>query len=463
MKTFQQFKEDIELISMERDPHGEKPRKAAQVHKDYGTKTYSSDRIVARKNHGEIHPGYELHQHSTEMTVGGRSPNGRAVKHKFTIVHKKSGDVAGEMHAWGGKMHPKMGVRTGHKGKGLQVSHLEMHPAHSSKRAGTSLPVAMYRHLHRKGYAIQSDKVQSHGGAHVWNTMRKDPELKKHMMIHDAGDADRTGKHAFQTHAHVRPDSHIWTDAYERQGGEKEKVRPKYGSTEDFARTLILSGKKRKNKKKPVSEDIELAQILNKPRSGGLSPANFQKTMERKGLTPKRSGRIAKGYTMHTVVDKNDPNIEDHHIVHDATGHIAGQITTKTHGDEHTAVHTEIHGDHTHGKIGKSLAVLGYKHLAKKKGNLHSSSLQSPGGASVWNRIRKDRRMKGRVFHSVRGKPEVSAHDVPDKHIWATEVMGGISKTKNTPAALPPSKHHEAEHSKAMGSRLVIRPLKKTK
>ena len=297
----------------------------------------------------------------------------------------------------------------------------------------------------------------------MWNTMRKDPELKKHMMIHDAGDADRTGKHAFQTHAHVRPDSHIWTDAYERQGGEKEKVRPKYGSTEDFARTLILSGKKRKNKKKPVSEDIELAQILNKPRSGGLSPANFQKTMERKGLTPKRSGRIAKGYTMHTVVDKNDPNIEDHHIVHDATGHIAGQITTKTHGDEHTAVHTEIHGDHTHGKIGKSLAVLGYKHLAKKKGNLHSSSLQSPGGASVWNRIRKDRRMKGRVFHSVRGKPEVSAHDVPDKHIWATEVMGGISKTKNTPAALPPSKHHEAEHSKAMGSRLVIRPLKKTK
>ena len=27
--------EDIELISMERDPHGEKPRKAAQVHKDF--------------------------------------------------------------------------------------------------------------------------------------------------------------------------------------------------------------------------------------------------------------------------------------------------------------------------------------------------------------------------------------------------------------------------------------------
>lgn len=685
--SFAEFvSEDIELIPVTRDRDAGKPRKAEVVHKDYGSKTYSSDKVVTRKNHGEIHPGYELHQHSVEVDNTRPSGPQRILKHKFTIVHKASGDIAGEMHARGGKLHPKKGVLLGSKGKALKVSHLEMHPDHSSKKVGASLPVEMYRHLHRKGHAIQSDSVQSHGGAHVWNTMRDDRELKKHMMIHDDDKTDTKQKHAFQTRAYKRPERHIWHQFSRSWSGGRDnpsKVEPEYGVDPDFTRTLILAGKKPKKKmneapeldayiepseheypdkynkhfsdskkqvldpkheryvghrnlgdihpgyelhrhvvtthmygarhgdptihshrytivhkksgdvageidaeagkihrktgkhtpgtgkglkiqwvgvhsdhsskkvgkslaiaaykhlhgkghsiksdtkqsfggahvwdklrhdpdvrdhvkvhdmlsqkatpahkldydriwqehplaqqttlvlhakpkKKPavVSEDIEMADILIKPKSGGLAPRNFEKMVAHKGLKPKRSGKIAKGYTLHTSIDEKNPEFEDHHIVHDATGHVAGEVSTRTSGNDHTVIHTDVHGDHTQKVIGKSLAVLAYKHLAKKKGNLHSSNLQSPGGASIWNRLRKDPKMKGRVFHQTRGKAEVPAHDVPDKKIWATEVAGGISSnSKKIPKSLPPSKHHAAEHENVIGSRLVIRPIKKS-
>jgi len=466
--SFAEFvSEDIELIPVTRDRDAGKPRKAEVVHKDYGTKTYSSDKVVTRKNHGEIHPGYELHQHSVEMDNNRPSGPQRIVKHKFTIVHKASGDIAGEMHAWGGKLHPKKGVVFGSKGKALKVSHLEMHPEHGSKKVGASLPVEMYRHLHRRGHAIQSDSVQSHGGAHVWNTMRNDRELKKHMMIHDDDKVDTKQKHAFQTRAYRRPERHIWHQFSRSWSGGRDnpsKVEPEYGVDPDFKRTLILAGKKRKKKPAVVSEDIEMADILVKPKSGGLSPRNFEKMVAHKGLKPKRSGKIAKGYTLYTSVDATHPEFEDHHIVHDATGHVAGEVSTRTSGNDHTVIHTDVHGDHTQKVIGKSLAVLAYKHLAKKKGNLHSSSLQSPGGASIWNRLRKNPKMKGQVFHKMRGQAEVPAHDLPDKKIWATDVKGGMSSSnKDIPKPLPPSKHHAAEHENVIGSRLVIRPIKKTK
>lgn len=678
--SFAEFvSEDIELIPVTRDRDAGKPRKAEVVHKDYGTKTYSSDKVVTRKNHGEIHPGYELHQHSVEMDNTRPSGPQRILKHKFTIVHKASGDIAGEMHAWGGKLHPKKGVVFGAKGKALKVSHLEMHPDHSSKKVGASLPVEMYRHLHRRGHAIQSDSVQSHGGAHVWNTMRNDRELKKHMMIHDDDKTDTKQKHAFQTRAHKRPERHIWHQFSRGWSGGRDnpsKVEPEYGVDPDFRRTLILAGKKRKKKmneapeldayidpppdkkekfnkqyrdkkkqiyhpddekfighknlgeihpgyelhrhtirvtrgysphhnhrfsivhkssgdvageidasggkidrntgehrkgtgkglkidwvhvqpehsskkvgtslavaaykhlhklghsiksdtrqslggahvwdtlrkdpdvkhhvkfhdernnkaipahklpyggiwqehpsaqettlvlhakkKKPalVSEDIEMSNILSKP-SGGYH-RGFAHALGRAGFKPKRSGRIAKGYTLYTSKDTHDPeHTQVHHIVHDDTNNVAGEIWTRTSGNDHTVIHTDVHGDHTQKKIGKSLAVLAYKHLAKKKGNLHSSTLQSPGGASIWNRLRKDPKMKGQVFHKMRGQAEVPAHDLPDKKIWATEVRGGMSSSnKDIPKPLPPSKHHAAEHENVLGSRLVIRPVKKTK
>ena len=451
--------EDIELIPVHRDTHVEK-RKAADVHKAYGSKTYSSDKVVKRKNLGQIHPGYDLHQHSVEINTGRGDE--RAVKHKFTIVHKASGDVAGEMHAWGGKLHPVKGVIKGTKGKGLKVSHLEVHPDHREKKIGTSLPVEMYRHLHRRGHAIQSDAIQSHGAANVWNTMRHDRELQKHMMIHDSGGAKNSRGNAFEPRAYRRPERHIWYQHGRNWSSGREKVEGSHGDEPETVKTLILSGKKRK--KKTVKEDIEIANVLEKPSSGLLSPRNFAKTVERTGNPTKRSGRIAKGYTLHTSTHKDDPKVQTHYIVHDQTGHVAGEVSTVSHGDEHQVIHTEVHGAHTRKKIGKSLAALAYKHIAKKKGNLWSSGLQSPGGASVWNRLRKDPKMKGRVFHHTRAG-EVPAHDVPEKRIWASDTLEDepkVTKSKGTPSFLPTTGESDLEHRRVLGSRLVIRPLQKS-
>ena len=448
--------EDIELIPVDKSVYAEtKPRKAADVHKGYATKDYSSDKIVTKKKLGEIHPGYDLHHHSRIS----RDHRGRDVlRHQFTIVHRASGDVAGEMNAKGGKLHPTKGVVPGPKGKGLKVTHLEVHPDHSSKKVGTSLAVEMYRHLHRRGHAIQSDAIQSHGAAHVWNTMRNDRELKKHMMIHSNREPLRGELHTFEKRAHRRPERHIWYQHSRNWSAGREKVEPSHGDEPDEVKTLVLSGKKRRKK---VTEDIEMANILSKPHGG--YHRDFAKMIERRGDKPKRSGRIAKGYTVHTSTDKDDPRVQTHYIVHDDTNHVAGEVTTRhwLSSGEHEVVHTDVHGDHTKKKIGKSLAMLAYKHLAKKKGNLLSSNLQSPGGASVWNRLRKDPKMKGKIFHQSVSGQEVPAHDLPDKRIWAAGVK--IERSKSTPGYLPASeRHRDLEHENILRSRLVIRPAKKS-
>ena len=431
------IREDIDLIPTDRFDGEER--------KAYGMKS---------KNLGEFHPGYDLHQRSIKT----KDHRGKAaVKHVFSMVHKASGNVAGEMHAYGGKLHPIKGVEVGTKGKGLKVSHLSVHSNHREKKVGKSLAVEMYRHLHRRGHAIQSDTIQSHGAAHVWNTMRHDPELKKHMMIHDSGKPLRGEVSRLEKRAHRRSENYIW---YQHAGEHvygKEKVKGSRGDEPESVKTLVLSGKKQK-KKKVVKEDIEMTNALGKPHGGYYR--DFSAMVAGRGIKPKRSGRIAKGYTLHTSKDKDNPKIENHHIVHDATGHVAGEMTTLSHENDHTVIHTDIHGDHTKKKIGKSLAVLAYKHLArKKKGNLWSSTLQTPGGASVWNRIRKDPKMKGRVFHSSTSG-EVPAHDVPDKKIWASEKIK-IEKSKNTPEHLGASEKSRKEHETVLRSRLVIRHPKK--
>ena len=431
------IREDIDLIPTDRFDGEER--------KAYGMKS---------KNLGEFHPGYDLHQRSIKT----KDHRGKAaVKHVFSMVHKASGNVAGEMHAYGGKLHPIKGVEVGTKGKGLKVSHLSVHSNHREKKVGKSLAVEMYRHLHRRGHAIQSDTIQSHGAAHVWNTMRHDPELKKHMMIHDSGKPLRGEVSRLEKRAHRRSENYIW---YQHAGEHvygKEKVKGSRGDEPESVKTLVLSGKKQK-KKKVVKEDIEMTNALGKPHGGYYR--DFSAMVAGRGIKPKRSGRIAKGYTLHTSKDKDNPKIENHHIVHDATGHVAGEMTTLSHENDHTVIHTDIHGDHTKKKIGKSLAVLAYKHLArKKKGNLWSSTLQTPGGASVWNRIRKDPKMKGRVFHSSTSG-DVPAHDVPDKKIWASERIK-IERSKNTPEHLGASEKSRKEHETVLRSRLVIRHPKK--
>ena len=413
-------------------PDGEIPK----FKKEYIDQKKSSrgigEKYTSHRNLGEIHPNYELHRH-TVKTMSSRPYH----SHRFSIVHKKTGEVAGEIDATGGKINRKNGEHTRGTGKGLSIEWIHVHPKHGTKKIGTSLAAAAYKHLHKLGHSIKAGKRQSVGGAHIWDKLRHDPEVDDHVKVHDE-------LYDSSTPAHKLSHREIWRE--DERGQDK---------------SIVLHAKP---KKKTVKEDIEIANVLEKPSSGLLSPRNFAKTVEKTGNPTKRSGRIAKGYTLHTSTHKDDPKVQTHYIVHDQTGHVAGEVSTVSHGDEHQVIHTEVHGAHTRKKIGKSLAALAYKHIAKKKGNLWSSGLQSPGGASVWNRLRKDPKMKGRVFHHTRAG-EVPAHDVPEKRIWASDTLEDepkVTKSKGTPSFLPTTGESDLEHRRVLGSRLVIRPLRKS-
>jgi hypothetical protein len=408
------------------------------VHPDKYTKNFverkksvpwvKASRYAGHRNLGEIHPGYEMHVHKVAVPHGDRT----VMNHRYTIVHKKTKDVAGEIDATAGKIDRKTGEHKPGIGKGLKIDWVGVHSDHTTGKVGKSLAVAAYKHLHSRGHSIKSDTRQSIGGAHLWDTLRRDRDVKDHVKFHDELNNKATPAHEVSFH-------HIWQEHPSAQ-----------------EKTLVLHAKPRK---KVVREDIEMANLLAKP-SGGYH-RDFSHIAARENT--KRSGRIAKGYSLHSskVNDDMGGMSQDHYIVHDATNHIAGEVTTMLHGKDktHTVLHTHIHGDHTRKKIGKSLAVLVYKHLARKHGSLKSSDLQSPGGASVWNRIRKDPRMKGKVFHVSQGK-EVPAHDVPDKQIWASEVK--IPRSKGTPGYLPASQKFRGEHVAAMHSHLVIRHPRKS-
>jgi len=227
--------EDIELIQVSQS----KPypyHTAEETHRHYKKVLKAKG-----KNLGDIHPDYELHQHTATRV----NQNERV--HYFTIVHKPSGIVAGSMVARGGRIHPIKGFEHSLKGKGLRVIGLDMQPEHRSKRIGVSLPVELYRRLHRLGYGIQSDTTQSHGAAHVWNLMRHDRELKKHMMIHDRRQPLRGELHTFIKRAYRFPEKEIWNQ-FSRSWGHRPKVEPTYNMERNHERTLILSGKKRKKR-----------------------------------------------------------------------------------------------------------------------------------------------------------------------------------------------------------------------
>lgn len=237
MKSFLEYiSEDIELILVKRSrPDEYRSLAASQKH-------FQKVLKAKKKSLGDIHPDYELHQY----TLNRGSNIGRT--HYFHIVHKPTQNIVGQMTARGGRLHPILGFQKSQKGKGLKVVGLDMHSEHRSKKIGVSLPVEMYRHLHRSGYGIQSDTNQSHGAAHVWNIMRNDPELKKHMMIHDRREPLRGERTTFIKRAYRYPEKDIWHQFSRSWGRTNPKVEPTYGVDPEIVRTLILSGKKRKKR-----------------------------------------------------------------------------------------------------------------------------------------------------------------------------------------------------------------------
>ena len=189
MKSFKQYiTEAPELDAYIDAPSGRKHKFDSDYLKSKES-TYrlrDGHRFVKHENLGEIHPGYELYRHISSHYGWNRGK--RIHAHQYSIVHKKSGDVAGEIDASAGKIHRKTGEHTRGTGKGLAIKWVGVHPEHSSKKAGTSLPIAAYKHLHKLGHSIKSDTTHSFGAAKLWDILRNDPDVNHHVKYHDEKD-----------------------------------------------------------------------------------------------------------------------------------------------------------------------------------------------------------------------------------------------------------------------------------
>jgi len=185
MKSFKQYitEDDIELVSV---PRGVRTalKKADDEFKD-----------TPKRNLGEITPGYSIHK------AGG----------DFFITHDSSKKVVGHI-----------ANETPHKSRDLLVQKIIIHPEHTAKVIGYSLPVAAYKHLwDHHGYEITSDYEHSLGGLKIWHNIIADPDTSKHVhaIHHPYG-----GKKTDLGLASKLPTSDIWLSG---SAGMRRKARRK--------------------------------------------------------------------------------------------------------------------------------------------------------------------------------------------------------------------------------------------
>jgi len=185
MKSFKQYitEDDIELVSV---PRGVRTalKKADDEFKD-----------TPKRNLGEITPGYSIHK------AGG----------DFYITHDSSKKVVGHI-----------ANETPHKSRDLLVQKIIIHPEHTAKVIGYSLPVAAYKHLwDHHGYEITSDYEHSLGGLKIWHNIIADPDTSKHVhaIHHPYG-----GKKTDLGLASKLPTSDIWLSG---SAGMRRKARRK--------------------------------------------------------------------------------------------------------------------------------------------------------------------------------------------------------------------------------------------
>ena len=186
MKSFKQYitEDDIELISLQRRSIPRELR-IYQNAFNYGRK----------KNLGNIHPEYSLHK------SGG----------DFFIRHDESKKVVGHIVN-----------QTHYKSRSLEAMMTQIHPKHTAKVIGQSLPVAAYKHLwDHHGYEITSGYDHSIGGLQMWRDMIADPDTSEyvHAIHHPFG-----GKKTDLGLARKLPTSDIWSSG---SAGMRLKARRK--------------------------------------------------------------------------------------------------------------------------------------------------------------------------------------------------------------------------------------------
>jgi hypothetical protein len=208
MKTYTQLREDIDLIGV---AGGFDAHHANRVFK--AERTERDDKIM---NIGKIHKDYSLHREGDNVMF---------------ITHDKTKKVIGRID---GEGSPKR----------FAVHGISVHPKHTKKKIGHSLAVAAYKHLHGMGVDVHSDAQQSPGGASVWNTLRKDPDTRKHVHV------VRNNRIIGQASKMKTQD--IWTSrpGFTRDRAAKKGIRSSSSEGSKGKKivgvTLVLKGKKKR-------------------------------------------------------------------------------------------------------------------------------------------------------------------------------------------------------------------------
>jgi hypothetical protein len=184
MKSFKQLLEQIDLVSGVRRSTSRDINLTDDEFKD-----------TPKRNLGEITPGYSIHK------AGG----------DFYITHDLSKKVVGHIVN-----------ETPHKSRDLVVLKTIIHPEHTAKVSGHSLPQAAYKHLWgNHGYEITTGYEHSLGGLKVWHNMIADPDTSEHVhaIHHPYG-----GKKTDLGLASKLPTSDIWLSG---SAGMRRKARRK--------------------------------------------------------------------------------------------------------------------------------------------------------------------------------------------------------------------------------------------
>lgn len=166
-------------------------------------------------------------------------------------------------------------------------------------------------------------------------------------------------------------------------------------------------------------------------------------------------GKIHKDYSLHRY-KKNDSFL----ITHDKTNKVVGKIHGNITGKKLEVSLLSVHPEHTKKRIGQSLAVAAYKHLHGKHGyTIHSDMNQSPGGASVWNTLRKDPETK-RFVRAVRNGRDIGqASKIRTQQIWTSH--NDSHREKAAKVGIRSSSTEGSTGRKIVGTTLVLKGKKK--
>lgn len=193
--------ENLEPVNFEH--HGSLEEYIKGIDNTYTEETHEK----SVKNLGEFHPGYDIHHIIHKRRFPEKQPID-GFEHHFAIVHKESGEVIGKIE----------GEQT-EKESPIMIDELLIHPKHRAKRIGVSLPEKAYHHISNSGHSLMSGRMQSHGGANLWNTLRNDDSLRGRVFLYNLKTKETIP-------AHGVPDEHIWSSSHFPRTSGKVKSTP---------------------------------------------------------------------------------------------------------------------------------------------------------------------------------------------------------------------------------------------